>query len=633
MVSSTFLVTFIFSLASARFQTFQGGIKSSLSTTETLASRPYPLFMQCDPKWANNSMGVNGNGERSTICGEGCAMSCLSMVIAGCNIEINGSPSTPATLNSFLEANNGYICDAGDCNNLVLNASEKVDPRIVLIGESPLPPYEFVANAIATGEVAFLAHRRICDSGGCFSHFVLLTEAIGNGNFSILDPYYPPQPINVDSILDVIMYNISQIPSASKSYLLAASHAGNRARAAAAKARLLGPSTGKTASKSYLLAASHAGNRARAAAAKARLLGPSTGKTASNLPLLSSGTHLGAQYSAPADQIAANATDLLYSELLQKGGNLYQASIPWADIEVTPGSPNYVLIAEILNGAKTRNLIPLFQISVIDTEHAAVPSDLADPTDPTRLRPDLEWNSTILVDRYALLLEVVVPIAAYSGAVYIGVGNEVDVNLEQHPETGYAFAEFLYIMKSFIQSLTSINMAVGVTLTVGGLNSWASPNVPPEWAIQVRSISDVNPLTYYPLQGNAHVITDQAAIQKEVSSALSFLLPTDSIVFQEFGIPTGYCNASSTNGSNQSIQAAFFTLFSQIMKLENKTRPVRALSLYQLVDMDDKDCEGLARYYNVSEPAFIEYLCTLGVLKNTGKEKEGWKSFLSNFLV
>ena len=467
MVSSTFLVTFltfIFSLVSgARFQTLQAGIKSSLSTTETRASRPYPLFMQCDPKWANNSMGVNGNGERSTICGEGCAMSCLSMVIAGCNIEINGSPSTPATLNSFLEANNGYICDAGDCNNLVLNASEKVDPRIVLIGESPLPPYEFVANAIATGEVAFLAHRRICDSGGCFSHFVLLTEAIGNGNFSILDPYYPPKPINVDSILDVIMYNISQIPSASKSYLLAASHAGNRARAAAAKARLLGPSTGKTAS---------------------------------SLPLLSSGTHLGAQYSLPADQIAANATDLLYSELLQKGGNLYQASIPWADIEVTPGSPNYVLIAEILNGAKTRNLIPLFQISVIDTEHAAVPSDLADPTDPTRLRPDLEWNSTILVDRYALLLEVVVPIAAYSGAVYIGVGNEVDVNLEQHPETGYAFAEFLYIMKSFIQSLTSINMAVGVTLTVGGLNSWAAPNVPPEWAIQVRSISYVNPLTY-----------------------------------------------------------------------------------------------------------------------------------------
>jgi len=545
-------------------------------------------------------MGVNGNGERSTICGEGCAMSCLAMVIAGLGIEINGSGATPASLNAFLETNGGYVCDAGDCNNLVLNASEKVDPRVVLIGELSLPPYDFVAEAINKGEVAFLAHRHICDSGGCFSHFVLLTGVTGgpgSGNFSILDPFYPPEPINIESILDVIMYNISQVPGSEDTLYSRAARAGNRARAAAAAARLT----------------------------------PSLQKSASDLPLLSPGTHIGAQYTAPSNAGAANATDILYATLLEKGASLYQVSIPWIDIESTPGSPNYLLLAEILNGARARNLIPLFQIAVIDTEHASVPNDLADPLDPTKLRQDLEWNSSEIVDRYALLLEVVAPIAAYSGAVYIGVGNEVDVNLQQNPSTGYAFAEFLYIMRSFIQTLTSTNVAVGVTFTLGGLNGWSS-NTPPEWACLLRNISDVNPLTYYPLGADAHVITDPATIQNEVNTALEFLLPTDSIVFQELGMPSGYGNASSIDGSDELKQAGFFSLFSEILRLQNKTRNVRGMSLYQMVDMDDSACIGLAKYYNVSGLAFLEYLCTLGVVKNTGEEKLAWKSFLTSFL-
>jgi hypothetical protein len=51
-----------------------------------------------------------------------------------------------------------------------------------------------------------------------------------------------------------------------------------------------------------------------------------------------------------------------------------------------------------------------------------------------------------------------------------------------------------------------------------------------------------------------------------------------------------------------------------------------------MVDMADADCEGLSKYYNVSDPRFIEYLCTLGLVKNTGKPKSAWAAFLSAFL-
>ena len=44
------------------------------------AFRQWPIFKQCDPRWGADEMGTAGDGERSTICGEGCAMSSLAMV-------------------------------------------------------------------------------------------------------------------------------------------------------------------------------------------------------------------------------------------------------------------------------------------------------------------------------------------------------------------------------------------------------------------------------------------------------------------------------------------------------------------------------------------------------------------------
>jgi hypothetical protein len=87
------------------------------------ANNQYPLFLQCDPEWGNNQMGVpgaqihrsrpkqrkdifhrafivslnlkilvrnSGDGERSTICGEGCAMSSLAMALNGLQITLPG---------------------------------------------------------------------------------------------------------------------------------------------------------------------------------------------------------------------------------------------------------------------------------------------------------------------------------------------------------------------------------------------------------------------------------------------------------------------------------------------------------------------------------------------------------------
>ena len=192
----------------------------ALASSSALSSgaRDYQLFMQCDPAWGDNEMGVNGNGERSTVCGEGCAMSCVSMALRGLGVPIDGRPANPGTLNAWLESNSGYTCIDGDCNNLVLGAPSGIDARFALISESALPSYDVIAAALAAGDTAFVAHKHICDPS-CHSHFVLLVEAIGNGNFTVRDPNYPTAPVNMAQISDAIMYNISAFPSAQRSAL------------------------------------------------------------------------------------------------------------------------------------------------------------------------------------------------------------------------------------------------------------------------------------------------------------------------------------------------------------------------------------------------------------------------------
>ncbi len=67
----------------------------------TLAlSRTYPMFKQCDPKWAGEQLGTSTN----TICSAGCLMSSAAMSLSG-----TGHNFTPSTLNAWLKSNGGYV--------------------------------------------------------------------------------------------------------------------------------------------------------------------------------------------------------------------------------------------------------------------------------------------------------------------------------------------------------------------------------------------------------------------------------------------------------------------------------------------------------------------------------------------
>ena len=147
-----------------------------------------PLFKQCDPRWGSNEMGTVGNGERATICREGCAMSSVSMGLAGLGVKIPSEAgelaANPGSLNTWLESNQGYTCAAGDCNNLVLDAPTKLTNRLKLIGEAAKPSLASLQASVLSGKIMHIAH--VHNSG----HFVLLTGVAPDGYFTCNDPFY-----------------------------------------------------------------------------------------------------------------------------------------------------------------------------------------------------------------------------------------------------------------------------------------------------------------------------------------------------------------------------------------------------------------------------------------------------------
>lgn len=199
----------------------------------------------------------------------------------------------------------------------------------------------------------------------------------------------------------------------------------------------------------------------------------------------------------------------------------------------------------------------------------------------------------------------------------------------QYPETGQAFADFAFAMRQFIRKLTASRpLDVGMTFTVGGLAGMQA--APPSWLTSLFAVADVTPLTYYPLIANFSVDADWTAVNSTLHAGIALLPPTACLVLQELGCPAGYGNASSTDGSSQALQAAFYSLaVGELRRMGRESkRPLRGLSAYEFVDPPAAVCAAEAAYYNISLPAFTEYLCTLGIVGADGAPKQAFHAFL-----
>ena len=182
---------------------------------QVVFSKPSYFYNQCDPRWANDTMGVEGAGERATICKEGCAMTCLAMALTQRGFTVNqGDRPNPKNLNKYLVKNQGYHCDNGDCNNLVLSKPDEITAgHFQLVGEwggeccggsNAKPSLETMRTLLVNNSnIVIIAHVRNS------SHFVLLVSSSnGEASFRVLDPFFNQDTYTYDDISDIILYSV-----------------------------------------------------------------------------------------------------------------------------------------------------------------------------------------------------------------------------------------------------------------------------------------------------------------------------------------------------------------------------------------------------------------------------------------
>ena len=176
-----------------------------------LVPKKYPLYKQCDPFWGDNFM----NGTRpdhDTICATGCAMSSVAMALAGHGLRMPDTQELvdPQNFNVWLQRHDGYWCDGSFCNNLVLDAPDRLFPgRVHFISEKQKPDVETMVQAVKTQNPAMIIHVNNNH------HFVLVigVELPTNGDDTIFYVHDPGNYVNFTKtygeISDIITYTIN----------------------------------------------------------------------------------------------------------------------------------------------------------------------------------------------------------------------------------------------------------------------------------------------------------------------------------------------------------------------------------------------------------------------------------------
>ena len=147
----------------------------------------YPLYKQCDSRWGGDRLGSSGD----TICGAGCLMSSVSMVLADCGKQVGGGVANPGTVNAWLRNNGGYV--SGD---------------LFVWGSVGAFGLGFVGKAYNSNDIQnhFRAGRAVILNVNNGGHWVLMTGISGT-NYLVNDPGFSRTSYGFGEVREAGIYN------------------------------------------------------------------------------------------------------------------------------------------------------------------------------------------------------------------------------------------------------------------------------------------------------------------------------------------------------------------------------------------------------------------------------------------
>ena len=330
---------------------------------------------------------------------------------------------------------------------------------------------------------------------------------------------------------------------------------------------------------------------------------------ASDLPLLAPARALGVIYSE-ADPAAKPTLDQSYGEMIAAGANSYELSVTWASLESAPGVIDLTALDNLLSIIQGAGQLPYLVIKTVDTVSLEIPADLRDANDRLALAGGRSFDDPVIVNRFKLLLDSLVPLLVSRGGFFLSVGNEIDIHFSQVPQRKTPFLNFLIEARTHCRTLNP-DLAVGATLTYEGFQS------DPQYFDLIRDNSDAVALNYYPLTNG--LVRSPNLVATELGAVVQ-RAGNKPVLIQEAGYPTG-----TLNGSSEAMQRDFFdNLFNYVA-----TEPrIRFLSCLHLADYTATELSSFLQFFQSTDPLFVEFLTTLGARNRDGSPKLGYSALL-----
>ena len=294
----------------------------------------------------------------------------------------------------------------------------------------------------------------------------------------------------------------------------------------------------------------------------------------------------------------------------QAGIQVTELSFPWDMIETAPGTyvdPSGYLSATQFYGANNVQLI--LGIAVINTVKRTAPAYLAtydfdDPEFIAAFKSLMDW-----------LME---HIPAGVTVPAISIGNEVDLYLDGDEWDKYRtfYQEVVAYMKT---AWPGHKYGVKTTVMSGVMGEERTR------IQQLNQYSDVIMLNYYPQDDSFHVFEPEMVHQNFVE--LLSVFRGKQIWFTEVGYQSGYkyCRSSRT------LQGHFYHELFKAWDTFNAN--VRCINVNWLHDQPAEQVQEWTQYYGLSDPAFIEFLSTLGLRNYDNTDKPAWLQLLEETKV
>ncbi len=290
----------------------------------------------------------------------------------------------------------------------------------------------------------------------------------------------------------------------------------------------------------------------------------------------------------------------------QAGIQAAELALSWDAVETADGvyrDPNGVLAAMAFYEANDISLMLTF--AVINTVQRTTPDHL----------DSYNWNDAQLITSFNNMVTwVFAQLPAGLNVVGVAIGNEVNYVLagEQWDQYG----EFFQAGAAHLHTIDA-SLKVGVKTTVrDGLFGLTASHIR-----GLNQFTDVVMLNYYLMNSHYRVEAPIQVHNDFVSIVNNF--PGRDIWMTEVGYQSGseHCQSSET------LQARFYhELFSA---WDTHRHEMKYLMIDWLHDASAQQLAQWENYYGISDPAFLEYLGTLGLRTSDGEDKNAWIQLLA----